>query len=446
MKAIILAAGEGKRMNSNLPKVLHEILEKPIINYVIDSVESAGIQGICVVLGHKREEIRTSLQGEFAFATQEEQLGTGHAVMMANDFISDEGNVIVLNGDTPLIQPETLKTLIQTHATNQNDITVVSTHMQNPKGYGRIVHKNGKILIVEEKDATEDEKKIQEVNTGLMCFRAATLKAALSKLKADNAQQEYYLTDTLEIIQNENKKAEVFFANDSDDFFGINTKVQLHEATRIMQKRINEKHMLNGVTIIDSASTYITASVKIGKDTIIYPNTFIKGSTVIGENCNIGVNCHLNNMIISEGVSIVSSTATDSDIGKNTHIGPYAYIRPNSHIAENVKIGDFVEIKNATIGPGTKANHLTYIGDAIVGSDVNFGCGTITVNYDGKHKHKTHIESNTFIGCNTNLVAPVVVGESAYIAAGSTVTQDIPKKSFAIARSRQVNKINWKRK
>ena len=444
MKAIILAAGEGKRMNSKLPKVLHEILEKTIIDYVIDSVQMADVKAVCMVLGHKKDEIQSSLaKYDLTFATQEKQLGTGHAVMMAGDFISEESSILVLNGDTPLIKPQTLKDLIRTHEANKNAITVVSANMEDPRGYGRIVNKNGKIVIVEEKDASEEEKKITEVNTGLMCLHGSALKKALTQLKADNAQKEYYLTDTLELIQNEGEKAEVFLAEDSGDFLGINTKVQLHEASRVMQKRINEKHMLQGVTIIDSQTTYISDSVKIGQDTVIYPNTFIKGETVIGENCNIGQNCNLDNMIIGDFVEIISSTALDSHIGKNSHIGPYAYIRPNSHLGENVKIGDFVEVKNSTIGDGTKASHLTYIGDAEVGKCVNFGCGTVTVNYDGRKKNKTYVKDNAFIGCNTNLIAPVTLEEYAYTGAGSTITDNVPSQALGIARATQDNKLGW---
>ena len=445
MKAIILAAGEGKRMNSSLPKVLHEILEKPVIHYVLDAVQSSGINQICVVLGHKREQIKNSIctNKNIDFAVQVEQLGTGHAVMCASNFIEDSDDICILPGDTPLIRSEHLKEAMHKHKSSGNDITVISVVLQDPTGYGRIVRQGSDVKIVEHGDATQEQRQICEINTGIMCFKAEALKTALSKLQSNNSQSEYYLTDTLHIIQSDGGKAEAIALGQPQDFLGINTKVQLHEAARIMQTRINEQHMLAGVNIIHSDTAYISPSVTIGRDTLISPNVTISGNTVIGENCTIGSNSTLTDMVLGDNVHILNSVATTSVIKNGAHIGPFAYIRPNSEIGENVKIGDFVEIKNSVIGSNSKASHLTYIGDAVVGSGVNFGCGTVVVNYDGENKFTTTIEDGVFVGCNANLVAPVIVEKGAYIAAGSTITETVPTKSLAIARSRQVNKTNW---
>ena len=440
---IILAAGEGSRMKSNMPKVVHKVVGKPMISYVIESAKEAGSERVVVVTGHKENEVRKNIQ-DVLFAHQDKQLGTGHAVMAANDYISDEGNVVVLYGDTPLITSETLKKMVKKHVKSNAGVTVMSAMVDDPIGYGRIVRKNDSFLkIVEHKDATGNQVLIKEINTGVYCFKAKELKYALSKLNNYNSQLEYYLTDTLEIILNHGCGIRVMIADDVNEFYGVNSRVQLAAAEEMMRKRINDYHMLNGVTIINPSATYIGKDVIIGKDTIVYPNTTIEGNTFIGENCIIGSSSDIKNSKLGNNIEIEHSVILDSSIGNGTTVGPFAYIRPNSNIGENVKIGDFVEVKNSNIGNNTKASHLTYLGDADIGSDINIGCGTITVNYDGKNKNRTIIEDNSFVGCNSNLIAPVTIEKNAYIAAGSTITDNVPTGSLGIARERQSIKKNW---
>ncbi len=446
LKAIILAAGEGTRMKSKKAKVLHEIFGKTMVMYVTDAAKECGASEVCVVVGHNADEVKESLKDAgVSFRLQEKQLGTGHAVMQAEDVFSDDDNVLILYGDTPLVTAETLKKLIKFHNDENNGVTLVSAILENPTGYGRIIRdKDGNFVKnVEHKDATDEERLVKEVNTGIYCFDGKSLKYALNKLTNNNAQGEYYLPDCLEIILNSGKNVNSFIIDDASEFYGVNSRVQLAEATKIMQNRINTNLMTQGVTIVDPSNTYISAGVKVGMDTVIMPGTVIEGNSEIGENCTIGVNCHIVNSIIGNNTSVVSSVLTDAKVGNNTTVGPFAYLRPKSNIGDNARIGDFVEIKNSNIGNGTKVSHLTYIGDSDVGEKINFGCGTVTVNYDGKAKYRTTIEDGAFIGCNVNLVAPVTVKKNAYIAAGSTITHEVPENALAIARERQTNKEDW---
>ena len=432
-----------------MPKVLHKVCGKPLSKWVIDASEAAGADKVCAVVGHKAETVKEVLGDVCKFALQAEQKGTGHAVMQAIDVIKNsKGEVVILNGDTPLITAETINKAIEYHKNNGNQATVITAILDDATGYGRIVRDNdGSVLkIVEQKDASEEEKKINEVNSGMYVFDAQSLVYALDKITPNNAQGEYYLTDTLEILLSAGKKIGGYAISDNDEIRGINDRVQLNEAEKIMQKRINEYHMRNGVTMRNPESVYIEDGVEIGNDTEICQNVTIKSGTKIGSDCVIGSGSMLDRAVIHDGVDVLSSVILESEVDEGTHVGPFAYIRPNCHVGKEVKVGDFVELKNSNIDDGTKISHLTYIGDSDVGKRVNFGCGTVTCNYDGKKKYRTTIGDDCFVGCNTNFVSPINVGDGVYIAAGSTITEDIPENSLSIARARQVNKEGWKDK
>lgn len=447
--SVILAAGMGTRMKSKMPKVLHKVCGKPLSKWVIDASEAAGADKVCAVVGHKAETVKEVLGDVCEFALQAEQKGTGHAVMQAIDVIKNsKGEVVILNGDTPLITAETINKAIEYHKNNGNQATVITAILDDATGYGRIVRDNdGSVLkIVEQKDASKEEKKINEVNSGMYVFDAQSLVYALDKITPNNAQGEYYLTDTLEILLSAGKKIGGYAISDNDEIRGINDRVQLNEAEKIMQKRINEYHMRNGVTMRNPESVYIEDGVEIGNDTEICQNVTIKSGTKIGSDCVIGSGSMLDSAVIHDGVDVLSSVILESEVDEGTHVGPFAYIRPNCHVGKEVKVGDFVELKNSNIDDGTKISHLTYIGDSDVGKRVNFGCGTVTCNYDGKKKYRTTIGDDCFVGCNTNFVSPINVGDGVYIAAGSTITEDIPENSLSIARARQVNKEGWKDK
>ena len=436
-------------MKSKMPKVLHKVCGKPLSKWVIDASKAAGADKVCAVVGHKAETVKEVLGDVCEFALQAEQKGTGHAVMQAIDVIKNsKGEVVILNGDTPLITAETINKAIEYHKNNGNQATVITAILDDATGYGRIVRDNdGSVLkIVEQKDASEEEKKINEVNSGMYVFDAQSLVYALDKITPNNAQGEYYLTDTLEILLSAGKKIGGYAISDNDEIRGINDRVQLNEAEKIMQKRINEYHMRNGVTMRNPESVYIEDGVEIGNDTEICQNVTIKSGTKIGSDCVIGSGSMLNRAVIHDGVDVLSSVILESEVDEGTHVGPFAYIRPNCHVGKEVKVGDFVELKNSNIDDGTKISHLTYIGDSDVGKRVNFGCGTVTCNYDGKKKYRTTIGDDCFVGCNTNFVSPINVGDGVYIAAGSTITEDIPENSLSIARARQVNKEGWKDK
>ena len=449
VKAVILAAGEGSRMKSKKPKVLHEILGKTMVDYVIRTARESGAEEICVVVGHKAEQVQAGIaEQNVHFALQAEQKGTGHAVMMAGDFIDEDADMLILYGDTPLITGATLRRLIETHRAEKYDVTVVSVLTQDPTGYGRIMRNDAGHFqrIVEHKDATETERMINEINTGIYIFKGKALKESLAKLDNNNVQGEYYLTDCMELIRKAGGTAEAVTARDADEFFGVNSRIQLAQAAQIMKERINRRHMENGVTIEDAANTYIGSDVVIGGDTVILPGCVIEGNTTIGEGCEIGPFSRLTDMKLGDGVKFQSSTALESEIGNDATVGPYAYIRPNCKIGNRVKVGDFVEVKNSNIGDGTKIPHLSYVGDTDAGERINFGCGSIMVNYDGKKKHRTVIEDGVFVGCNVNLVAPVRVEKGAYIAAGSTITKDVPAEVLAVARAKQTVIEGWVKK
>lgn len=444
-KAIILAAGKGTRMKSRHPKVVHKVCGKEMVNHVIDTSKKSGVKDVVVILGHGSETVKESIPTDSLIAMQTEQLGTGHAVKMAKEYINDNDTIVVLCGDTPLVQEDTLKRLFDYHVEKGYVATVLTTVVDNPTGYGRIIRDNQEDLlkIVEQKDATEEEKLAKEINSGIYCFDGKSLREALDLIDNNNAQGEYYLTDTIKIMRDRGQKVGAYNGSTIEELMGVNSRVELSKAEEIMRKRINTSHMVNGVTIIDINSTYIESDVEIGNDTIVYPGSMLKGNTKIGSNCIIGMNCSISNSIIGDYTEIESSTILDSTVGENTSVGPYAYIRPNSNIGNHVKIGDFVEVKNATIEDNSKASHLSYIGDAHVGKDVNIGCGVVFVNYDGKNKFKSVVKDGAFVGSNSNLVAPVTVEEKGYIATGSTITDNVPEGALAIARQRQIVKEGW---
>lgn len=450
VKAIILAAGEGSRMKSKKAKVLHEIFNKSMISYVIDVVKDNGIDDVAIVVGHKSDEVENAIKEDgynnVSFHLQQEQKGTGHAVMMANDFIEDDKDILILYGDTPLIDKKTMEFFITKHQESKAGVSLIVARAVNPAGYGRVLFdKKGEFIkIVEEKDATGRLKAIKEVNTGIYIFKGKVLKNALENLKNDNAQKEYYLTDCLEWIKNNGSNIFPLISPSMDSYFGVNTREQLATATKIMQRRIVRKHMIEGVTFDNPDSVYIHPQVVIGQDTTILSGCYIEGDTVIGEDCLIGPYTRLKDMKIGDNVEIQSSTAVESTMGDDCVVGPYAYIRPNCTIGNSVKIGDFVEVKNSVIGNGTKIPHLSYVGDTDAGYNINFGCGSIMVNYDGEKKHRTVINDGAFIGCNVNLVAPVTVGEKAFVSAGSTITKNVSDDVLVFARSHE--QIEKKRK
>lgn len=444
--AIILAAGQGTRMKSKLYKVLHPVCGKPMVQHVIDQVNQLQIEDIVTVIGHGAEKVQEQLGDSCKYALQEQQLGTAHAVMQAESVLSARsGTTLVICGDTPLIKAETMKELIALHEQSQAKATILTAYADNPAGYGRVLRGEGGLVekIVEHKDASEEERYVKEINTGTYCFDNQALFSALKKVSNENVQGEYYLPDVIEILKEEGEVVTAFQSSEFEETLGVNDRVALSQAEQILRKRINEKHMRNGVTIIDPLTTFIEADVQIGQDTVINPGSFIKGKSIIGQDCLIGPNTEISNCEIGDGTEVLQSVVHESSIGSFVEIGPFAHVRPQSDIKDSVKIGNFVEIKKTVFGKGSKASHLSYIGDAEVGENVNIGCGSITVNYDGKNKYLTKIEDNVFIGCNSNLVAPVTVGEGAYVAAGSTITQDVPQQALSVARARQVNKEDY---
>ncbi|WP_110114673.1 bifunctional UDP-N-acetylglucosamine diphosphorylase/glucosamine-1-phosphate N-acetyltransferase GlmU [Bacillus sp. CGMCC 1.16541] len=444
--AVILAAGQGTRMKSSLYKVLHPVCGKPMVQHVIDQLSSLELAKLITVVGHGAEKVKAHIGDKSSFVLQEEQLGTAHAVIQAEELLAnEEGTTIVICGDTPLITAETIEALLNQHEQMGAKATILTAYAEDPTGYGRIIRNEEGLVekIVEHKDASEQERAVKEINTGTYCFDNKQLFETLSKVSNDNVQGEYYLPDVVEILKNQGEVVSAYQTSDFSETLGVNDRFALSQAEETMKKRINKRHMLNGVTLIDPSNTYISADAVIGRDTVIYPGTVIMGEVVIGENCEVGPNTEIKDCKVGNETSIRHSVAHDSEIGAKVTIGPFAHIRPQSAIGDEVRVGNFVEIKKSTFGKGSKASHLSYIGDAEVGADVNLGCGSITVNYDGKNKYLTKIEDGVFVGCNSNLVAPVTIGEGAYVAAGSTVTEDVPGKALSIARARQVNKENY---
>lgn len=448
--AIILAGGKGTRMKTDSPKVMCEVIFEPMIKYVVDAVKEAGAEDVCVITGYRHDIVEDWLanyDSNIKTALQEPQLGTGHAVMQAREFISahKDDDILILNGDGPLMDAETMNKAYEYHKENGNAITLISAIVEDTNGIGHIKRDENGVLerIIEHKDANEEQKKINESNAGTYWFKGGELLYALDNITNENAQNEYYLTDSLEILIKKGENAGAYICENNETVLGANDRKQLNILNNIMRRNINDNHMTNGVDIPCTDGVMIGKDVKIGASTRILPNTIIIGNTVIGDNCVIGPNTWIDNSNIGSDVVLDNCKVTDSTVEDGVDCGPFVKVRANSVLKKGVHIGNFVEVKNSVVGEGTKSAHLTYIGDSDVGSNVNFGCGTVTCNYDGKVKSRCKIGNGAFIGCNTNLIAPVKVGEMAYIAAGSTITDNIPDEALSIARAKQVNKEGW---
>ena len=442
---LILAAGKGTRMQTDLPKCAYPILRKPMIEYIVDNMNSSVIDEIVVVVGHKKEVLEDMLKDRVLFAEQVEQLGTGHAVQSAESVLADKsGSTFIIPGDVPLVTDVLINKIFAAHDEMGNDLTVVSMMEEYPKGYGRIVRDEyGTITgIVEELDLMPHQKEIKEVNTGIYVVKNEILFDVLKKVKLNERKKEYYLTDIVDLMHKDYKVNSIV-ARHPHETMGVNDLYGISVAEKYLRESINKKHMLAGVSIINPETVTIGQGVLIDKGVVIYPNTTITGNSHIKANTIVGPNTEVHNSIIDENVHVKHSFIFNSKVGENTTVGPFAHIRENSAIGRNARIGNYVEIKKSRIGDDTKIAHLSYVGDSEVGRNVNFGAGSITVNYDGVLKHKTIIGDNVFIGCNVNLIAPISIGDNVFLAAGSTVTKDVPTGSMAIARNQQVTKEDY---
>lgn len=450
--AVVLAAGKGTRMKSGVIKVLHSVAGMPMISWPVAAAKGAGADPIVLVIGHQANAVQGVFRGDNSIlcAMQEEQLGTGHAVACALDALSGfGGTILILCGDTPLLRPETLADLLKFHDEHAAVVTVLTAVMDDPYGYGRVVRdEDGRVIrIVEQKDADPQEQNIREINSGIYCMRSDFLFENIRAIGNSNAQQEYYLTDLVSIAVQKGLACLAMPTADADEIMGINDRAQLADAARILRRRINREHMLSGVTMIDPEQTYIDFGVNIGADTVVHPNCQIGSGSVIGAGCEIEQGVSISACRIGDSCHIkAGSVLENSELHENVAVGPMAHLRPGTVLQSHVKIGNFVETKKVLMGEGSKASHLTYLGDAEIGRDVNIGCGTITCNYDGVNKHRTVIEDGVFIGSDVQLVAPVTVGRNSLVAAGTTVTVDVEPDSLAIARVPQVNKVGWRLK
>jgi bifunctional UDP-N-acetylglucosamine pyrophosphorylase/glucosamine-1-phosphate N-acetyltransferase len=437
--ALVLAAGEGTRMKSDLPKVAHPILGVPMISLVLRAAREAGVERIVVVTGHKSDVVEALIPGE-SCVLQERQLGTGHAVMCGLEAIpAGTGSLLVLSGDSPLITAETLRRLVETREESGAAVSVLTTRLPDPSGYGRIVRDESGALaaIVEDKDLAPEQRGIDEVNTGTYCFDADALRRHLDKLTSENAQGEYYLTDMIGHLRDEGLPVVDVATDDPTETLGVNSRVQLAEAAKVLQRRINRRHMLAGVTMTDPDLVWIAPTVTIGRDVVLEPMTFLFGGTSIGHRAVVGPNSRLTDTQVAEGARVDSAVCVSAVIGEGATVGPMAYLRPGAVLERGAKVGTYVEVKKSTVGEGSKVPHLSYMGDATIGAGVNVGAGSITCNYDGRHKHPTFIGDGAFIGSDTMMVAPVHIGADAVVGAGSVITHDVPEGSLALERTEQ---------
>ena len=445
---VILAAGKGTRMKSADPKVLHPAGGLQLIEHVLRAADSLQPATTVVVVGHMAERVEQAVRKRLGlrFALQQPQLGTGHALLQAEPHLAGKsGTVVLLSGDVPLLRPTTLQTLIATHEAREAAATVLTARVQGPHEYGRIVRENGRIAaIVEHKDASVEQRRIDEINSGIYAFALEPLFGALRSIGAANAQGEYYLPDLVGIYRGEGRTVETVLLEDSREILGVNSRRELADVTTILKATRNDELMAAGVSIVDPASAWIGPDVTIGADTVIHPNVYLEGQTRIGSNCEIHAGVRIVDSTIADGVVINNyCVITESRVATGARIGPFAHIRPQSEIGEGAHVGNFTELKKTSMGKGSKASHLSYLGDAVIGEKVNIGAGTITCNYDGTHKHPTVIEDGAFIGSDSQLVAPVRVGQGAYVAAGSSIVEDVPAGALGIARGKQVNKDGW---
>ena len=445
---VILAAGQGTRMKSRIPKVLHQIAGRSLVEHVLRTAESVSPATISLIVGHRAEVVRERLAARpsLQFALQEPQLGTAHALQQAEPLLAGRtGTLVLLSGDVPLLSSTTLQRLIETHRGAGAAATVVTATVERPYGYGRIVRSEGSIArIVEERDASPAERQIKEINSGIYAFDLAPLWDALRGIASQNAQGEFYLTDLIAIYRRRKLPVETLLIDDTQEIRGINSRTELAEVSRLVRQKKNEEVMAAGVTLVDPATTYIDPDVEIGPDTIVHPGAVLEGQTRIGAACEIQGNVRIVDSEIGDRVTVNNfCLIVGARVADGVAVGPFAHLRPDTVVGEGAKIGNFVELKKTTMGPGSKANHLSYLGDATIGANVNVGAGTITCNYDGVHKHRTVIEDGAFIGSDTQLIAPVTVGKGAYVGAGSSITEDVPAGGLGIARGRQTNIEGW---
>lgn len=449
--AVIMAAGKSTRMKSRLPKVLHRVAGRPVVDYIIQAArEGCGVQDCIVVVGHEAETVKERLSSRWGdavrFVRQEPQNGTGHAVMQAEPLLrAFDGDVLTLAGDTPMISPEILATLVSHHRDTGAAATVLTAELADPAMYGRVERgPDDRVLrIVEARDADEAQRAIREINTSIYCFRAGPLFRALAGTRPENAQGEYYLTDVIALLAREGETVEAIVSPDPNIVLGVNTRAELAEAGALLRARALAALMRDGVTVMDPANTYVDTEVSVGPDTVLYPGTILEGATTIGSDCVVGPYAHLVDTRLGDGVTLTQSRAELASVGDGARVGPFANLRPGTTIGRRARVGSFVEMKQSELGEASSVAHLSYVGDATVGPRANIGGGTITCNYDGTAKHRTTIGAEAFVGSNNTLVAPVTVADGAYTAAGSTITEDVPPDSLALGRARQVNKEGW---